>query len=248
MLAVRIARAYTGRPILAKFEGSYHGSYDDVSWSLAPSEQDAGPVDRPVAVPASAGLPPGFGRTLVLPFNDLEATRRLLAEHEGSIAAVIVEPVANRMGLLPPAPGFLEGLQKLCREQGLVLIFDEVIAFRVGFHGAQGLIGVTPDLTTLGKIIGGGFPVGAVVGRADVMAVSEPYRAGRVAHYGTFNGNPVTMAAGKATMENWTPEVISALNATAEQLRTTCERSAPASRCASPARDLCSRSPPPRRS
>jgi len=219
MLAVRIARAFTGRTTLAKFEGSYHGSYDDVSWSLAPLEADAGPIERPVPVPASAGLPSAAGRTTVLPFNDLESTVRILREQSAHIAAVIVEPVANRMGLLPPRPGFLEGLQAHCRELGILLIFDEVIAFRVGFHGAQGLTGVTPDLTTLGKIIGGGFPVGAVAGSAEVMAVSEPYRPGRVAHYGTFNANPMTMAAGKATLQGWTPTVIATLNATAEQLR-----------------------------
>lgn len=219
MLAVRIARAFTGRSILAKFEGSYHGSYDDVSWSLAPMERDAGPVDRPVPVPATAGLPPATGRTIVLPFNDLDATARILVEHSAEIAAVIVEPVANRMGLLPPRPGFLQGLREQCLELGIVLIFDEVIAFRVGFHGAQGMAGVTPDLTTLGKIIGGGFPVGAVVGNAEVMAVSEPYRPKRVAHYGTFNANPMTMAAGKATLDAWTPAVIEELNASGEQLR-----------------------------
>ena len=219
MLAVRIARAFTGRSLLAKFEGSYHGSYDDVSWSLAPSARDAGPADRPVPVPASAGLPPAFGRTLVLPFNDLEATERILTAHAGDVAAVIVEPVANRMGLLPARRDFLEGLSAVCRNIGAVLIFDEVIAFRVAFHGAQSLTGVSPDLTTLGKIIGGGFPVGAVVGRADVMAVSEPYREPRVAHYGTFNANPMTMAAGKATLDRWTPEVIARLNATTERLR-----------------------------
>ena len=176
-LAVRIARAATGRPIVAKFEGSYHGTYDDVLWSMAPALVDAGPADRPTAVAASAGLSSATNRTLVLPFNNLDATAHILRAYRGSVACVIVEPVANRIGLQPPQPGFLEGLRALCDELGALLVFDEVIAFRVAFDGAQGLLGVRPDLTTLGKLIGGGFPVGAVGGRADVMAVSEPSRA-----------------------------------------------------------------------
>jgi len=219
MLALRIARAFTGRDVIAKFEGSYHGSYDDVSWSVGPAAAKLGPASRPNAVEESAGLPSGLGRTLVLPFNDIDATTALVEEHAKRIAAIIVEPMANRMGLLLPRKEFVLGLRQLCDKHGIVLIFDEVIAFRVGFHGAQGVLGVRPDLTTLGKIIGGGFPVGAVAGKADILMVSEPFKSGRVTHAGTFNANPVTMAAGLATLRQLTPEVFDRMNAMGERVR-----------------------------
>ncbi|MBL8836614.1 MAG: aspartate aminotransferase family protein [Alphaproteobacteria bacterium] len=220
MLALRLARGHTGRDLIAKFEGSYHGTYDDVSWSVGPAANQLGPADRPNAAPESAGLPTALGRTLVLPFNDLDATARIVGEHEGRIAAVIIEPMANRMGLILPSVEFTRGLRSLCDRHGIVLIFDEVIAFRVSYNGAQGLLGVTPDLTTLGKIIGGGFPVGAVAGRRDIMMRSAPYQAGRVTHAGTFNANPVTAAAGLATMRELTPALFDRLAATGADIRT----------------------------
>ncbi len=170
-------------------------------------------------MPATAGLTGHAGRVLVLPYNDLEATAHLVARHGRSIAALLVEPIANRMGLIQPRPGFLAGLRDLCDRHGILLVFDEIISFRLGYHGAQGIAGVTPDLTTLGKLIGGGYPVGAVAGRADVLAVSEPGRPDRVSHAGTFTANPVTMAAGKATLDAWTPETIDRLNAEGDRVR-----------------------------
>jgi len=219
MLAARIARAFTGRRVVAKFEGSYHGSWDDVAWSVGPSGDRMGAPSAPSPVAATGGLAGHGGRVLVLPFNDLEATARLVERHASALAALLVEPVPNRMGLVQPRPGFLQGLRDLCDRLGVLLVFDEIIAFRLGYHGAQGLAGVAPDLTTLGKLIGGGFPVGAVAGRAEVMAVTEPDRPDRVAHAGTFTANPVTMAAGLATLEAWTPEAIDGLNAEGERLR-----------------------------
>ena len=219
MVAIQIARGLTGREGIAKFEGSYHGTYDDVFWSVATGSPDIGPVDRPVPIVGSLGVPPQPSRTLVLPFNELGATEKLLEANAHRIAALLVEPVAHRMGLIRPEPGFLEGLRAICDRHGMVLIFDEVIAFRVGYHGAQGLLGVKPDLTVLGKIIGGGFPAGAVVGRAEVMAVTEPNRANRVPHFGTFSANPVSMVAGRATMEALTPEVFRELNTSGERIR-----------------------------
>ena len=219
MLALRLARGHTGRDLIAKFEGSYHGTYDDVSWSVGPPASQLGPADRPNAAPESAGLPAALGRTLVLPFNDLEATTRIVEEHAKRIAAIIIEPMANRMGLILPSGEFTRGLRALCDRHGIVLIFDEVIAFRVSYQGAQGLLGVTPDLTTLGKIIGGGFPVGAVAGRRDIMMRSAPYQAGRVTHAGTFNANPVTAAAGLATMRELTPALFERLAATGADIR-----------------------------
>jgi len=219
MLAVRIARAVTGRPLVAKFEGSYHGSYDDVVWSVGPASDAMGPADAPTPVPATGGLVSAAGRVVVLPYNDLDATIHLL-EHVGSqVAALLVEPIANRMGLVSPRPGFLAGLRELCDRHGILLIFDEIISFRLGYHGAQGLAGVRPDLTSLGKLIGGGFPVGAVAGRADVMAVTETRHPGRVTHAGTFTANPVTMAAGKATLDALTPDVFAELAAAGHELR-----------------------------
>jgi glutamate-1-semialdehyde 2,1-aminomutase len=218
MLALQFARGFTGRPLVAKFEGSYHGTYDDVSWSVG-GGGDPGPPERPEPVPAAIGLPPGSGRALVLPFNDIVSTERLVAENADRLAAILVEPVPHRMGLVLPAPAFIEGLRALCDLYGILLVFDEVISFRLGYQGMQGVLGVGPDLTTLGKIIGGGFPVGAVAGRREVMAVSEPQRPSRVPHYGTFSANPVTMAAGKATLEALTPEVFAELNAAGDRLR-----------------------------
>ncbi|MCC7272073.1 MAG: aspartate aminotransferase family protein [Alphaproteobacteria bacterium] len=224
MLALRLARAFTGRDMIAKFEGSYHGSYDDVAWSVGGPAAKLGERTRPNAVPETGGLPSGFGRTIVLPYNDIAATTTLVEENAGRIAALIVEPMASRMGLVLPSRAFIEGLRRLCDKHGIVLIFDEVIAFRIGYHGAQGLFGVTPDMTTLGKVIGGGFPVGGVAGRSDIMMQSDAGKAGRVTHAGTFNGNPITMAAGLATLRQLTPEVFDRINATGEKVRTTLRR------------------------
>ena len=219
MFAVRFARAFTGRDVIVKFEGSYHGSYDDVFWSISPPRDRFGAPDKPTAVPDSAGLTGSGGRVLVLPYGNADAVEQAVRRQGDEIAAILVEPLANHIGLIAPKPGFLQRARELCDARGMVLIFDEVIAFRLGFNGAQGLFGVTPDLTTLGKVIGGGFPVGAVAGRADILALSEPGRPGRVAHAGTFNGNPITTVAGKATMDALTPGAFEALNARGERVR-----------------------------
>jgi glutamate-1-semialdehyde 2,1-aminomutase len=218
MMALRVARAFTGRPLIGKFEGSFHGNYDDVLWSVSPAPDATGPADSPWPVPASAGLLPCEDRVLILPYNDAPAVAALIHAHAAKLAAVIVEPLANRMGMILPQPGFLECLREVCDRHGIVLIFDEVLSFRAGYHGMQGRVQVTPDLTTLGKIIGGGFPVGAVTGREPVMALVDPQRLGRVYHTGTFAANPITMVAGKATLDVLTPEVFQSLNATGEAL------------------------------
>lgn len=220
MMALRIARGHTGRNLVAKFEGSYHGSYDDVAWSVSPARERLGPIESPAATAESGGLLAADGRILVLPFNDLERSAKLIETHATQIAAVILEPMANRIGLVLPDVDFVRGLRDLCDRFGIVLIFDEVIAFRVGYHGTQGILGVRPDLTTLGKIIGGGFPVGAVVGRAAVMDVTGPAHRSRVTHAGTFNANPITMVAGTATLEALTQDVFKTLNAKGERVRT----------------------------
>ena len=202
MMAIHAARAFTDRPMIAKFEGSYHGTYDfaGVSTTLP---RDAWDADEPPAIPYAAGTPQGvLDNVRVLRFNDLAMAERVLERDGAQLAAVLVDPMPWRMGLIPGTHEFLSGLRALCDAHGILLIFDEVISLRASWRGAQGLIGVMPDLTTMAKIIGGGFPVGAVGGRADVMAVFDP-RGGKakVPHGGTFSANPVTMAAGRVSME-----------------------------------------------
>lgn len=211
MMGVRFARAFRERSLVVKFEGSYHGSYDDVSWSVSPRVADAGTHEAPLPVAETAGLAGTDNRVVVLPFNDAAILRRYVEANHDRIAVLLIEPMANRIGLLLPQRDFLLEARALCDRYGIVLLFDEVIAFRVGFHGVQGLMGVTPDLTTLGKIIGGGFPVGAVAGRADILALSSPEHVLRVTHAGTFNGNPMMAVAGRATMETLTPEAFDGL-------------------------------------
>jgi len=194
MSALRLARAATGRELIVKFEGGYHGHVDSL---LA----QAGSGLATLALPASAGVPAAVASgTLLARYNDLDSVRALFAAHREAIAAVIVEPVAANMGVVSSADGFLEGLRALARDHGALLIFDEVITgFRVARGGAQERYGVQPDLTTLGKIIGGGLPVGAYGGRADLMALIAP--SGPVYQAGTLSGHPLVMAAGCATLD-----------------------------------------------
>jgi glutamate-1-semialdehyde 2,1-aminomutase len=193
MSAIRLARGYTGRSKLIKFEGCYHGHGDALLVK-------AGSGALTFGQPSSAGVPPEVtAHTLVLDYNDIDQVNRVFAEQGGEIACVIVEPVAGNMNLIPPAPGFLECLRENCTKHGAVLIFDEVMTgFRVGPQCAQGLYGVTPDLTTLGKVIGGGLPVGAFGGRAEIMDQLAPL--GPVYQAGTLSGNPVAVTAGLVTL------------------------------------------------
>jgi glutamate-1-semialdehyde 2,1-aminomutase len=194
MTALRLARAYTGRDKVLKFEGCYHGHSDGLL-------VQAGSGLATLSLPGSAGVPPAYAaETLLAPFNDIEAIDALFRERGDEIAAVIVEPVAANMGVVLPGPGFLEALRVLCSDAGSLLIFDEVVTgFRVGLGGHQQLCGVAPDITCLGKVIGGGMPVGALGGRRDVMEKLAPL--GPVYQAGTLSGNPLAMAAGLATLE-----------------------------------------------
>jgi glutamate-1-semialdehyde 2,1-aminomutase len=194
MSAIRLARGFTGRDHILKFEGCYHGHADSLLVK-------AGSGALTLGEPSSAGVPSAIAATtLTLPYNDLEQLSSAFAEMGDKIAAVIIEPVAGNMNLILPEPGFLEGLRELCSKHGAVLIFDEVMCgFRVGLGGAQELYGVTPDLTTLGKVIGGGLPVGAFGGRRDIMEHVAPL--GPVYQAGTLSGNPLAMAAGLATLD-----------------------------------------------
>lgn len=202
MMALKAARAFTGRPKIAKCEGAYHGAYDYAEVSLDPTP-DAWGRNAPVSVAYARGTPENvLADVVAIPFNDAEAAVSLIREHGAELAGVLVDPMPNRAGLVPADKAYLEALRAVTRETGALLIFDEVITFRLGYHGAQGLWGIDPDLTTLGKIMGGGFPVGAIGGRAEVMTVFDP-RHGKPAlpHGGTFSANPVTMRAGLAAME-----------------------------------------------
>ncbi|HEX7747491.1 MAG TPA: glutamate-1-semialdehyde 2,1-aminomutase [Bordetella sp.] len=193
MSAIRLARGATGRAKIVKFEGCYHGHSDSLLVK-------AGSGLLTFGNPSSAGVPPEFvAHTLTLEYNNLQAVQTAFDQHGADIACVIVEPVAGNMNLVMPRPGFLQGLRDLCTRHGCVLIFDEVMTgFRVGPQGMQGLAGIRPDLTTLAKIIGGGMPVGAFGGRADLMAHIAPL--GGVYQAGTLSGNPVAVAAGLATL------------------------------------------------
>ena len=221
MNAVRLARAFTGRPKIAKFEGAYHGTHDWVLVSVTPDPKTAGNRRRPKPVPASAGLPPAvLKHTVVLPWNDAEACEQILTAEAANLAAVLVDPLLGIGGVIPPADGFLQRLREITERHGIVLIFDEVISFRVAWGGAQERFGVRPDLTTFGKIIGGGLAVGAFGGRADLMSFYDPRQgAARISHGGTFNANPATMAAGVATLHALTPEAYARLDALGERLR-----------------------------
>jgi glutamate-1-semialdehyde 2,1-aminomutase len=192
MSALRLARGFTGRDKLIKFDGCYHGHSDAFLAS-------AGSGLATLSIPGTPGVPADVvAHTLIAPYNDLEAVEDLFNRHGREIACVIVEPAAGNMGLVPPEPGFLEGLRALCTRFGALLIFDEVITgFRLSLGGAQARYGVRPDLTTLGKIIGGGFPVGCFGGRREIMEHVAP--VGAVYQAGTLSGNPAAMAAGLAT-------------------------------------------------
>jgi glutamate-1-semialdehyde 2,1-aminomutase len=209
--AIRVARGFTGRDDLVKFDGCYHGAGD-------PLLVKAGSGVETLGLPDSPGVPADLAKhTLTLPYNDLPAVERLFAERGGSIAGVIIEPVVGNMGVIVPGPGYLQGIHDLCRQHGALFIVDEVMTgFRLGVGGACGLFGLRPDLVTFGKVIGGGLPVGAFGGRADVMDRVAP--AGPIYQAGTLSGNPMAMAAGAATLRLMTPDAYRLLEARAAAL------------------------------
>jgi glutamate-1-semialdehyde 2,1-aminomutase len=224
MSALRVARAATGRDLIVKFAGAYHGHSDGLL-------VEAGSGVATLAIAGSAGVPEAVAATaIVLPYNDRTAVTEVFAAQPGRIAAVIVEPVGANAGVISAVPGYLEYLREATRAHGALLVFDEVITgFRLGFGGAQARFGVAPDLTTLGKIIGGGMPIGAYGGRADLMDLVAP--AGPVYQAGTLSGHPLSMAAGIATLAELTPDRYVALEETAAGLATGLAAAAAAARC-----------------
>jgi glutamate-1-semialdehyde 2,1-aminomutase len=221
MMAIKAARGFTGRPKIAKFEGAYHGSYDWAEVSLSSGPDEWGRAEALASLPYAKGTPASvLDEVVVLPFNRTDLAVARIEREATHLAAVLVDPMPNRAGLIPARTDFLGALREVTAKHGICLIFDEVISFRLGYRGAQGLFGIRPDLTSFGKIIGGGFPVGAVGGRAEVMAVFDP-RGGkpRVPHGGTFNANPVTMAAGLAAMRLMDENAFDRLDEVGRKLR-----------------------------
>jgi glutamate-1-semialdehyde 2,1-aminomutase len=221
MYTIKAARAFTGRPTIAKIEGAYHGSDDTASISVSPDPALWGDPEAPASV-----APPGASRSsaadvLVLPMNDVEVGRALLRAHADDLAGVILDPLVKNLGYEPASAAFVAMLREETTRAGALLIFDEVYSFRLGFHGAQGALGVAPDLTAMGKVIGGGLPIGAVGGRADIMTALFDPRSGRprLAHGGTFNANPMTMAAGAAAMRLFDEAAFERLSALGDRLR-----------------------------
>ena len=212
MSAIRLARAFTNRDKIIKFAGCYHGHADGLLVKAGSGALTHG-------IPTSAGVPESYAsETLVADYNNIESVDKFFTANPTSIAAVIIEPIAGNMGVIPPSPGFLEGLRRITKNNGALLIFDEVITgFRVGPSGAQGLFGITPDITTMGKIIGGGLPVGAYGGRKDIMEMVAPL--GAMYQAGTLSGNPLAVSAGIATLtELQKPGVFKKLEEMAERL------------------------------
>ena len=206
--AIRAARAFTGKQKLVKCEGAYHGNHDAIQISVAPPLDEAGKAESPESVAAFPGISEtAVDDIFIMPFNDIVTAEKIIRKHADELAAVIVEPVNGQCGMVPAKPEFLEGLRRLTDDLGIVLIFDEVIAFRIAYGGAQDYYGVKPDLTCFGKVVGGGMPVGAFGGRDDIMSLWDPSDGGSVVqHAGTFNGNPMTAVAGVATLESLTAD------------------------------------------
>lgn len=206
MFALKGARAYTGRPMIAKCEGAYHGAYEPVEVSFETSPEKWG--NRPARIAYSKGTPEKMlADVAVIPFNRTEESLSILSDHAKDLAAILVDPMPARIGPVAAKKEYLEALRAFATKHGIVLVFDEVACFRAGYRGMQGILGVDPDMTTLGKIIGGGLPVGAVAGRREFMRVFDPSRGKPDApQSGTFSANPMTMAAGFASMMLMTPE------------------------------------------
>jgi len=220
LMAIRCARAATGRQKIMKMEGGYHGSYELAEVSLAPLPATRGSLDAPNSVPIDGSFPDSvLNDTVICPYNQPERAAQLIDAHAHELAAVIVEPVLGSMGMVPASGRFLETLREATRRHGIVLIFDEVITLRLDAGGTQALHGISPDLTCMGKIIGGGLPVGGVGGKRELMQLFSPQAERPVMHASTFSGNALTMAAGLAAMQHYSPDEARRINALGQRLR-----------------------------
>ena len=221
MNAIRAARAFTGRTKVIKAEGAFHGTHDVMEVSIAPNPQEAGPQERPIGLQHVEGIPGTVLQDVVImPFNDPDGARRIIEEYGDEVSSVIVEPVMGSAGMIPATQEYLETLREVTENLGTLLIFDEVITYRLALGGAQEYYGVTPDLTCLGKMIGGGLPLGVFGGRADIMSLFDPVPGKPAIHHGgSFNANPMSLVAGAATLEQLTPEVYGKLSYLGDRLR-----------------------------
>ena len=220
MMAIKAARAYSGKPKIAKCEGAYHGSYDFAEVSLDPTPETWGNGD-PESVAYAKGTPRSvLDEVVVIPFNKPDRAERILHAHAQTLACVVIDLMPNRAGLIPATPEFVAMLQRFRKETGVLIVLDEVITLRLGYGGGQEVFGITPDLSAIGKIIGGGYPVGAVGGSGEAMAVFDPTRdKPLLPHGGTFNANPVTMVAGEAAMQHFGQDEIARLGMLGDKAR-----------------------------
>jgi len=220
LMTLRCARAKTGRQKIMKIEGGYHGSYELAEVSLVPFPDKAGQLNRPNSLPVDASIPDSaLDDAIIAPFNEPQFAIDLLQSHGGEIAAVIVEPILGSMGMIPATVEFMQALRDATTEQGSLLIFDEVISLRLDPGGAQRKLGVMPDLTAMGKIIGGGLPIGAFGGRSDLMDLFDPREREPIMHASTFSGNPLSMAAGLAAMQAFEQSECEKINRLGDRLR-----------------------------
>lgn len=214
MSMIKAARAYTGRPKIAKAEGAYHGTYDFAEISQIATPDTWGDIDKPNSVPVAFGTPQCVKNdVIVFPYNDTERTLKLLEANKEDIACVLIDPVSHRVGMFPIEEDFLMAIYKWTRKNKVLLVFDEVVTYRVSYNGMQSKFPIRPDMTALGKIIGGGFPVGAIAGSAEYMSVFDPTRRVlKQPHSGTFSANPITMVAGKKAMELYDSHAVKEIN------------------------------------
>jgi glutamate-1-semialdehyde 2,1-aminomutase len=218
--AIRYARAYRKKYKVVKFEGGFHGNHDLVRVSIKPTLEKAGPIEKPNSVPEDFSVPPSvINDCVIAPFNKGAIAERIISQHKEDLAAVIVEPIQGACGMIPADPVFLKGVREVTSKYKIPLIFDEVMSFRMSRGGCQEIYSVVPDITALGKIIGGGYPVGAIAGREEILDLFSPLNDTALSHSGTFYGNPITMAAGVATMEELTVSKIDRINKLGEKLR-----------------------------
>lgn len=217
--AIRCARAFTGRYKIAKFEGAYHGTSEHLSVSIKPPLEKLS-SNNPIPIPEFPSMPPGVTKEVViLPYNDLAESARTLRQYGNELACVMMEPIASSFGYVPGDSDFLIGIREITNELGILLIYDEVQSLRIAPGGAQEYFEITPDITAMGKIVGGGMPVGAFGGRQDIMSLFDPTDGATITHSGTFNANPMTMIAGETTLSLLTPEVYQNMNALGGILR-----------------------------
>src|SRR6056297_3359 len=219
MAMIKASRAFTGKPKIAKAEGAYHGTYDFAEVSQTASPEAWGDINKPNSVPLAQGTPQGvLNDVIIFPYNDIERTLAILDQQADQIACVLIDPVPHRVGMVPGAKDFIEAIYQWTRKNNALMVFDEVITYRVNYSGAQESYPVKPDLTALGKIMGGGFPVGAFTGRADIMKVLDPGEKQLLfPHSGTFSANPVTMTAGRIARELFDKTAVNELNALTQQ-------------------------------